>query len=652
MSEMELEKVTVDPAARQMLVKAKKIGYLTAFDRAKAQEPRCKFGNTGICCRICLQGPCRLIPQKPGANKGICGAQDYTIVARNTVRYIAGGASAHSDHGRHIANTVLHVAEGGAKDYRITDPAKLLKVAERIGVATAGRTIEAVAKDVATEALQDFSRQDGAACTWIETTVTEGRKKKFKDTTIMPSSINGSIAELLHQTHIGNDSDPVNIIFGGLKVALGDYDGMHLATDLSDILFGTPEPSVTDANLGVLDPEMVNICVHGHNPLLSQMVVNVAREMQDEAKAAGAKGIKLSGICCTGNEVLGRSGVAIATNFATQELAIMTGLVDAIVVDVQCIMPSLRSLSECFHTKVITTMPISKIPGSYHFEFDEEHAADSARGIIRLAIETYKRRDPAKVTRAELKNKVVAGFSLEAILAIFASVNPANPVSVLTDAVKAGEIKGVALFAGCNNLKGVHNQNHLEIAKQLAANDVFMISTGCAGQAYAMDGFLTGEAVEAYAGPGLKAFLKRIGEKADLKVELPLIFHMGSCVDNSRATDLLTLMANELGVDTPAVPFVASAPEPMSEKAVAIGAWNVAMGIPVHIGVIAPVTGSDLVHGVVTQIAKDVFGGYFIMETDHEKAAEKLLAALAERSWKLWVRSEATAKYAESEIIV
>lgn len=647
----EFEKLTVDPAAQQMLVKAKKIGFLTSFDRAKAQEPRCAFGNTGICCRICLQGPCRIIPKKPGANKGICGASDYTIVARNTVRYIAGGASAHSDHGRHIATTVLHVGEGHAKDYKITDSAKLLKVAKRIGVNTEGKSINEVAIAVASEALKDFGRQDSAPCTWVESTVTEGRKKKFKDTTIMPSSINGSIAELLHQTHIGNDADPVNIIFSGLKVALGDYDGMQLATDLSDVLFGTPTPTVTEANLGVLDPEMVNICVHGHNPLLSQVVVDTARQMQDEAKAAGAKGIKLSGICCTGNEVLSRAGVAIATNFATQELAIMTGLVDAIVVDVQCIMPSLRSLSECFHTKVITTMPISKIPGSYHYEFDEENAVESARAIIRLAIETYKRRDPEKVERQEYKNKVVAGFSLEAILEIFSSVNAGNPISVLTDAIKAGEIKGVALFAGCNNLKGTHNQNHVEIAKKMAANNVFMVATGCAGQAYAMGGLLTPEAVEAYAGPGLKAFLKRIGEKADLKTPLPLIFHMGSCVDNSRATNLLTMMANELGVDTPEVPFVASAPEPMSEKAVAIGAWNVAMGIPVHIGVIAPTTGSDLVHGVVTQIAKDVFGGYFIMETDYEKGTDKLLAALDERNWKLRIRSEAAAKYSEREAV-
>ncbi len=649
MSEMEFEKSTVDPAARAMMVKAKKIGFLTSFDRAKAQEPRCNFGNTGICCRICMQGPCRIIPKKPGANKGICGAMDYTIVARNTVRMIAGGASAHSDHGRHIANTVLHVAEGKVHDYKITDPGKLMKVAKRIGVATEGRPVNDVAKDVASEALKDFGRQDGAPCTWVETTVTEGRKKKFKDTTIMPSSINGAIAELLHQTHVGNDSDPVNTIFGGLKAALGDYDGMHLATDLSDVLFGTPQPTVTEANLGVLDPDMVNICVHGHNPLLSQVIVDVAREMQDEAKAVGAKGIKLSGICCTGNEVLGRAGVAIATNFATQELAIMTGLVDAIVVDVQCIMPSLRTLSQCFHTKVVTTMSLTKIPGSYHFEFDEDHAFDSARAIIRLAIDTYKQRDPEKISLSDRKNKVVAGFSTEAILEIFASVNPDNPISVLTDAIKAGEIKGVALFAGCNNLKGIHNENHIGVAKQLAANDVFLIATGCAGQAYAMEGLLTPEAVDAYAGPGLKAFMKKISAKANLKCDLPLIFHMGSCVDNSRATDLLTMMANEMGVDTPEVPFVASAPEPMSEKAVAIGAWNVVMGLPVHIGVIAPTTGSDLVHGVVTQIAKDVFGGYFIMETDYQKGTDKLLAALDERAWKLRIRRLAREKYAASD---
>ncbi len=644
----DFEKYTIDIAAHPMLERAKELGFLTTFDRAKAQEPRCNFGNTGICCRICMQGPCRILPKKPGANKGICGAADYTIVARNTVRLIAGGAAAHSDHGRHIAETLLHVAEGKLKDYRITDVDKLMAVAEKIGVATEGRDVNAIARDVAQAALDEFGRvAEYPKLTWITNTVTEGRLKKFNETTIMPSGINLSLAGLLHQTHVGNDADPINLIFTGLKAALCDYDGMHLATDLSDILFGTGVPVVTEANLGSIKADKVNIALHGHNPLLSQMVVAAAKEMQEEAKAAGAAGINLVGICCTGNEVLMREGVAIATNFATQELAVLTGAMDAMVVDVQCIMPSLRSLAECFHTKIVTTMPIMKIPGSYHYAFDEHNALESAKNIIRLAINAYKERDASRVSIPQIKHTVVAGFSLESLLKIFKNINPEHPIRVITDAIQSGEIKGVALFAGCNNLKGKHDNNHTEIAKGLAKNDVLLVATGCAAQAFAKEGLLSGEGVSKYAGEGLKKFLGRLNEKSGLTTDLPLIFHMGSCVDNSRSNDLQTMIANEMGVDVSEIPYVASAPEAMSEKSVAIGSYHVAMGTPTHVGVIPPLTGSNLVHEVVTKIAEDVFGGFFIFEQDPHKAVNRLVEVLEERTWKLAMRAKAAQALAE-----
>ncbi|WP_371368469.1 Carbon monoxide dehydrogenase/acetyl-CoA synthase subunit beta [Sporomusa rhizae] len=644
------EHKTIDVAATQMLDRAKEIGFLTTFDRAKAQEPRCTFGNTGICCRICLQGPCRILPKKPGGNKGICGAADYTIVARNTVRYIAGGAAAHSDHGRHIAETLLHVAEGKLHDYKVTDPDKLVRVAKRIGVETEGRDVMAITKDVASAALAEFGRVDETQeLTWINAYTDEKRLDLWRKTTIMPSGINLSLAQLLHQTHVGTDSDPVNIIFGGLKAALCDIDGQHLATDLSDILFGTGVPVVTEANLGAIKADKVNIALHGHNPLLSQMVVNAAKEMQDEAKAAGATGINLVGICCTGNEVLMREGVAIATNFATQELAVMTGAMDAMVVDVQCIMPSLRSAAECFHTKIVTTMPIMKIPGSYHFAFDEHNAINSAKEIIRLAIEAYKNRDASKVSIPEIKNTVVAGFSLESILNIFGKINPENPIRVLVDAIEAGEIKGIASLIGCNNLKGTHDQNHTAIAIELAKNDVFLLAGGCSAQAHALAGMMNGEAVKKYAGEGLKKFFARLNAAAGLTTELPLMFHTGSCVDYSRQQDLVNMLAKEMGVENHEVPYVVSAPEAMSEKAVAIGSWNVAYGNPTHVGVIAPTVGSQLVNDVVTKIAEDVFGGFFFWEPDALKASERLVEIIEERNWKNAMRKKARDAKAAAE---
>jgi carbon-monoxide dehydrogenase catalytic subunit len=347
-----------------------------------------------------------------------------------------------------------------------------------------------------------------------------------------------------------------------------------------------------------------------------------------------------------------RQGVPILTNFASQELAIMTGAVDAMVVDIQCIMPGIQAVSECFHTRIVTTSTSVKIPSAYHIEFDEERAMEKAREVIQIAIGAYKERNKDKVSIPQFKNKVVAGFSVEALLDLFAAINPERPIKVLTDAIESGELRGVCLLAGCNNLKRIHDQNHSVIAQELARNNVLLVATGCAAQTYAKFGMLNSDAVEKYAGDGLKAFLNRLNEanKDKLTDKLPLVFHMGSCVDNSRAYDLMTYMAEEMQIDTPKVPYAASAPEAMSEKAIAIGSWAVSLGMPVHVGVVPPIPGSPLVDGIALQIAQDVYGGYFIWETDPEESAKKILAALDERTWKLKVHKMAKDQY-ETEAI-
>ncbi|HMM05485.1 MAG TPA: anaerobic carbon-monoxide dehydrogenase catalytic subunit [Clostridiales bacterium] len=638
---------SVDPAALDMLAKYKDSGIITGFQRYVAQQPQCAFGYEGVCCRICIQGPCRVKGLEGEKSKGICGAHDYTIVARNIARLAAGGASAHSDHGREIVYTLLAASRGETGDYKVKDEAKLRAVAANVGISAEGKDTNALAEEIALAALNDFGNISSEPCRWLTSYITDGRKTKFDECEIAPTSIDRSVVSMLHQTHMGVDADPVNIIFGALKTSLADYVGMHISTDVSDILLGTPEPCTTEANLGVIKADKVNIILHGHNPLLSQTVVDVASEMEDEAKAAGAAGIQLSGICCTGNEVLMRSGVPIATNFSSQELAIMTGAADLMVVDVQCIMPSIRAVAECFNTTIVTTMGISKIPGSEHIAFDEEHAIESAQKIVRMAIEAYKKRQGKEVYIPQVKSKVVAGFSLEAILDLFGALNPETPMQALIDEITAGNIKGVAHFCGCNNLESVHDENHLEIVAKLLKENVFVIATGCAAQAMAKAGFMDPAQVDKHCGENLAAFIHKLeaGSKDKLSDGLPPAFHMGSCVDNSRCHDFLTLMAKTMGVDTPKVPFVATAPEAMSEKAISIGSGLVAMGVPTHVGTMPPIEGSACVYDIACRIASDVYGGYFIFETDFNKATDKLLAALDYRTWKMGVHKATAEKY-------
>lgn len=639
---------SVDPAALEMLAKSKEDGVVTAFDRFVAQQPQCRNGYEGICCRFCMAGPCRIRSGDGPGSRGVCGASVWTVVARNVGLMILTGAAAHSEHGNHIAQTFKEIAEGKAPDYLIKDEAKLKKVCERLGVELEGRDLKDIAYEIGEKALADFRRLKGEGeASWFITSLNEGRKEKFRTHNVVPYGIHSTISDLVNQAHMGMDNDPVNLVFSAIRVALADYTGEHIATDLSDIIFGTPQPVVSEANMGVLDEDKVNFVLHGHNPLLSEIIVEAAKEMENEAKAAGAKGINLVGICCTGNEVLMRQGIPLVTSFASQELALTTGVIDAMCVDVQCIMPSLSAVAECYHTKIITTSDDVKMPGAYHIDYQTSHAMSDAKNVIRLAIETFKERKASgrAVHIPQVKNRVVAGWSLEALNELFASLNPQKPIHVINQAIEEGELRGVLLLCGCNNLRGFQDQGHLTVIKELLKNNVFILSTGCAAQAAAKAGFMDPANVDAYCGDGLKNFLKRLAAASGIEEGLPPVFHMGSCVDNSRAVDFLMAMADDLGVDTPKVPFVASAPEAMSGKAAAIGTWWVAMGVPTHVGNMPPVEGSSLIYSILTQIASDVYGGYFIFEMDPEIAARKILDALDYRNWKLKVHKDAAERY-------
>lgn len=626
-------KVSCDECVNDMLPVAKKAGVETVWDRYEAQLPQCGFGSLGICCRHCWQGPCRINPFGDGPDRGVCGADAHTIVARNLIRGIAAGAAAHSEHGRHIAKTLLELSEGHAPDYAIKDEQKLKAVAATLNISVEGKDPNQVIREVALATLEDFSRQnDAVPCTWLEKTLPAPRLEKFAKLGVTPHNIDAVVTGIMGRTHIGTDADPVNLLLAGIRGSLADYTGMVLATELSDALFGTPQPVVTKANLGVLKTGAVNIAVNGHNPLLSELICDAALELKAEAVTAGAaEGINIVGICCTGNEVLMRRGIPLATNFLSQELAILTGAVDAMVVDVQCIMPSLGQLKDCYHTELITTLSECKIPGATHVELHTATAGENARQIIRMAIDAYKRRDPGKVNIPERSSTVVGGFSTEAIVGALSKVDAQDPLKPLLDNIVNGNIQGVLLIGGCNNPKVTHDLAHTTIVKELAKKNVLVLATGCAAGALAKAGLLTPEATEQYAGESLKAVLMAVGQAAGLPGPLPLALHMGSCVDNSRAVIVATALANKIGVDLDKLPVVVSAPECMSEKAMAIGTWAVSLGFPTHIGVVPQVLGSSIVTEVLTEKVQGLTGGHFIVETDPQAAAEKLFECIQQR---------------------
>ena len=616
---MDPKKRSSDKASQEMLKHMEEAGIENAWDRFEEQIPQCGFGKLGICCRNCSMGPCRIDPFEDGPECGICGATADTIAARNLLRMVAAGAAAHSDHGRDIAHTLKMVVESEQCDYMIKDERKLKQVARRYGIKTDSKDVKEIAAELSDVVMHEFGRQEGTLST-AAAYAPPARQKVWQQLGVTPRSIDREIVEIMHRTHIGVGSDYKNLMKQAIRCSLSDgWGGSLIATELSDILFASPQPILFGANLGVLDKKQVNIIVHGHEPTLSDIVVAVSQEagLLKMAEEKGAQGINISGICCTANEILMRHGIPVAGNFLQQELAIMTGAVDVMLVDVQCIMPALSSLSNCFHTKLLTTSPKCHIPGAEHIEFREDRAVEVARQIIKTAIENFANRK-GKINIPKARESGVAGFTTENAFyhlggKFRASYRPLN------DAIISGRLRGAAGVVGCNNPKQTHDYCHLAMIKELIKNDVLVVSTGCGAMAAGKAGLMRPDAAFKYCGKGLQEICETVG--------IPPVLHVGSCVDNSRILTILANMVAEggLGEDIADLPVAGAAPEWMSEKAVSIGMYFVASGVYTVIAEPLPVLGSpNLTRYLTEEMEKDV-GGKWAFERDPTKAAGMML---------------------------
>jgi len=609
-----------DKATQMMIKRAAEENIQTVWDRWDAQQPQCGFGTLGLCCRHCSMGPCRIDPFGNGPAVGVCGATADTIAARHLVRMIAAGAAAHSDHGRDIAHTLLAIGQNPDGDYSIKDPEKLKAVAEQVyGIKTADKELRQIALEVAHAALHEFGQQEGFVK--MAEMAPAPRVKLWKELGIMPRSVDREVVETMHRTHIGVDADYKNVIKQGLRTALADgWGGSMIGTELSDVIFSLPNPLQTRANLGVLKKDWVNVVVHGHEPTLSDIIAIVSKdeELTKKCVAKGAKGINLSGICCTANEIMMRHGIPLAGSYMQQELAIMTGVVDMMVVDVQCVWPGLEKTAKCFHTKLITTSPKAKMPGFEHIEFHEDQAVVTAKQILEKAIDNYPNRNGHKEYIPEISQGVVAGFTSESVFK-FLGGTYRSTYRPLNDAIISGRLRGAAGVIGCSNPNVEFEEGHLKIVKELLANDVLIVSTGCNSITCAKHGLMTPEAAFQYAGQGLQEICRAVG--------IPPVLHMGACLDNSRILRVLTNIVAEggLGTDLADLPVAGAAPEWMSEKAVCIGFYFVASGAYTVIGKPLPMMGAPALHKYLTEEIEAETGGKWVFEEDPVEAAHKML---------------------------
>ena len=624
MSEFQLTSIEEFEAATERLLETgSKVGADSWQLRVKNQTPHCKFGEQGICCRICSMGPCRITKKAP---RGICGCDAHGIAGRNFLRFVAGGAATHSDHGREICHTLTHVAPDG--NYQVKDPEKLIRIAKEWGVETENRDIYDLAHEMAELALLEYGKPHGVQ-RWLKR-APEHTQKLWRDAEIEPRAIDREVATAMHMTHMGNSSKPEALVRQSLRSGMSDgWGGSMAGTEFSDVMFGTPKPVDTEANLGVMKEDEVNIIVHGHDPSLSEMICEYAEdpEMLELAKSVGAKGINVAGVCCTSNEVAMRRGVPMAGNFLQQENVVLTGACEAIVVDVQCIFPALGPLSKCFHTKFITTSPIAQMPDSDFIRFDAESAGENAKKIVRTAVENFVNRKKELVHIPQLKQKATVGYSVEAIVKTLdgvtnSQVDVPGTTKPLIECITSGVIRGAVAMVGCNNPRVRPDSAHIGLMKKLIANDIILVLSGCSAQAAARAGLMDKEAKN-LCGAGLK----RVCELADI----PPVLHMGSCVDISRMMVLVSELSKDSGLPVSKLPIVGCAPEWMSEKAVSIGNYVVATGVDTFLGVEPQVTGSDQMVWWLTEGIRDWVEAAYTVETDIEKLGDAMIARIEEK---------------------
>ncbi len=622
---VEKENKSIDQATNEMIEKAASDGCSVVFDRAESMKP-CPIGSVGSCCQNCSMGPCRVpltkgkeeTPEAKKKRRGVCGATAETIAARYFARMVASGTAAHSDHARKVTETFLAVARGEAPGYQIKDEQKLLQLALDLGVEISERSNEEIAIDIGEIAMKEFGRQEGEILFLKRAPLK--RQELWRKQGVTPRGIDREVVEIMHRTHMGVDQEYKSLLKQAVRTSLADgWGGSMIATELQDVMFGTPAPVLGRINLGILREDEVNLIIHGHEPQLAEMLAVVAQDPQivEYAISKGAKGINLAGMCCTANEILMRHGIPLAGNFLQQELAIVTGVLDAIVVDVQCIMQGLADVAQCYHTKVITTDSRARIEGAMHIEFDEHNAAEIARDIIRTAIDNFPNRS-GSIRVPKQETDLIAGFSHETINYLMGGLFRAS-YRPLNDNIINGRIRGVAGVVGCNNARVTHDSAHVAMVKELIKNDVLVLQTGCSAMACAKAGLMVPEAAAEYAGEGLASVCEAIG--------IPPVLHLGSCVDNARILVAATMMVKDggLGDDVSDLPVAGAAPEWMSEKAISIGQYFVGSGIFTVFGVNWPTLGSKGVTDFLFKDFEEMYGGMWAFEADPIKAAQLMI---------------------------
>ncbi|MDK2795276.1 MAG: anaerobic carbon-monoxide dehydrogenase catalytic subunit [Archaeoglobaceae archaeon] len=619
---MESERVSYHESVNEMYQKVSAEGVTNVVDRFKAQEKgRCPFCSVGLSCQLCSMGPCRIGKEKP---YGACGIDAAGMVIRNFVHKNMLGTEAYTYHAIEAAKTLKATALNRTP-YEIKDVEKLKWFANMLGIH--GDDVKELANKVADFVIADLSSVERSKL--VEIFAPEKRNEVWKKLGIIPSGVFQELLTVGTSAMTNVDSNYVSLAKKSMAMSIATCLAGQLSLEIiQDILFGTPMPHESHADLGILDPEFVNVAVDGHEPFVAVALIKLAEreEFQRRAKEAGAKGLRIIGFIETGQEVLQRIDspvfAGIVGNWIVQEFALATSCIDVFAADMNCALPSLPEYQR-YGVRIIPVSKVVRFRGiNEAMDYEPEKVEKIAEKLIEMAIENFKKRDKDKALRIQKKQKILVGFSTEAILkALGGNLDP------LLNAIKSGDIKGIVALVSCTTLKnGPHDYNTVTIAKELIKRGILILSMGCGNAALQVAGLTSLDAIE-LAGEGLKKVCRALG--------IPPVLSFGTCTDVGRCAYLVRLIADALNVDIPQLPIAVTAPEYMEQKATIDAVFALAYGITTHVSPIPPITGSEDAVKLLTEDLESLTGGKVLVEEDPIKAAELIEKVILSKREKL-----------------
>ncbi|NLZ39477.1 MAG: anaerobic carbon-monoxide dehydrogenase catalytic subunit [Firmicutes bacterium] len=623
-------RVSYHDSVEEMLKRIRDDGLSSVFSRWEEQEKiRCKFCLQGLSCQLCTHGPCR-ISEKAGAEKGVCGIGPDAMAMRNFLMRNIMGAATYGHHAFEAFRTLKATGEGKTP-FKITDVDKLKWMCERTGI-DPNQDTKQLAIQLAELLDRELKVNPDQKSIMVEAFAPKKRKALWKELHLYPGGVQHEVENCIASCLTNVDGDYVSLAKKALRLGLSTIYTAQIGLEMTqDILFGTPMPHEVDVDLGIMDPDYVNIAFNGHQPWIGVATLQKAKQAkyQEMAKKAGAKGLRIVGSIETGQELLQRFEVddvfvGLMGNWLAIEPFLATGTVDALVMEENCSPPAIDQYAEKYQVALISVSSIIGVPGTEHnMAYNPIKADEMAEKCIELAIENFKKRHgKIKPMVPKYKRKAIAGFSTEAVLK---AIN--NDLNVLVDVISKGKIKGIVALANCATLRnGPHDWNTVNITKQLIKRDILVVAGGCGNHGLEVAGLCNLDAIE-LAGPGLQEVCRALS--------IPPVLSFGTCTDTGRISMLVTALADHLDVDISDLPIAVTAPEWMEQKATIDGIFAVAYGAYTHLSPTPFITGAPNLVKLLTEDVEEMTGGKVALGDDPVQAASDIEAHIIKKRKQL-----------------